>query len=551
MITEGEKKAAAACYYQYPCIGLGGVQNFRSRDLNMDFLPELDEFNWDRQVIIAYDSDLRTKKEVRGAISALTSRLSVRGASVKMLNLPSGGNGKVAIDDYLVAHGPKSLDPLIEDALDLTWDKSALADFNEQFIHVREQGGVWDRHSHYLYSEHKFKFAFRGQKLMHANPRGQLVQTPKTEVWLDSPRKVSARTIVCDPTCNEDTTPEPDVCVNTYRGLGVTPKRGKTDVWTKLLGYVFQNDKENIRFFEQWLAYPLQHPGTRLNQCVFIYGGQGVGKSAIGWIMLDIYGSSGKYVEEHMLYSNFNRWMEGTLFVLGDELSNAKGRSSNILKIMISRETIPIEPKGIDSYHTANLMNVFLTANQPRALPLDPGESNRRFFVIEAPRQRPAPEEWYTKTLDTWRRKEEGPRYLLDRLLKLDISGFNPLADAPKTPAQRNVVNSTQSNVESWVGEMPLDSYLPHDLYTARALYEVYQAQTGDTRTGFGAFTNTLTVFAHSCGQVYMGKHSENFKKFLSLWAIRHPEKYRGKKDAMIANAYAKQRVKETRGAKK
>jgi hypothetical protein len=51
-VTEGEKKAAALCKHDVPCVGLGGVENWRK-----DALDELDGFDLEgREVAIVFDS---------------------------------------------------------------------------------------------------------------------------------------------------------------------------------------------------------------------------------------------------------------------------------------------------------------------------------------------------------------------------------------------------------------------------------------------------------------------------------------------------------------
>ncbi len=103
LITEGEKKAAAACKAGYHCIGLGGVWNFKSRH---GVLQDWDQFAFTgRTVLIVYDSDIIDKPQVRYAEYALAVELVARGANVMRVRLPHSGDGKVGLDDFLVANG--------------------------------------------------------------------------------------------------------------------------------------------------------------------------------------------------------------------------------------------------------------------------------------------------------------------------------------------------------------------------------------------------------------------------------------------------------------
>ena len=57
-----------------------------------------------REVLIAYDSDVMTKPEVRRSLRGITTWLEFIGAKVRHVILPDGEDGaKVGLDDYLAA----------------------------------------------------------------------------------------------------------------------------------------------------------------------------------------------------------------------------------------------------------------------------------------------------------------------------------------------------------------------------------------------------------------------------------------------------------------
>ena len=115
-ITEGEKKAAKACKEGITTIGLGGVWNFKSKKAEIEFLPELDNIDWEgRRVNIIFDVGERgVAKDVRAARKRLRDLLIVRGAIVSRINLPPGENGaKVGLDDFLVANDARAFRKLV------------------------------------------------------------------------------------------------------------------------------------------------------------------------------------------------------------------------------------------------------------------------------------------------------------------------------------------------------------------------------------------------------------------------------------------------------
>jgi hypothetical protein len=150
LITEGEKKAAAACKQGIPCIGLGGVDSWRNRivtlpketsltvgkgDTVQAKLPSTQQSSEDiasnlaigmqeffdlcllhkKQIIICYDSDEAggTKSSVQRAAATLGFELRFKGIAfdhIRQLILPqiaksSYTKQKVALDDFLKHEG--------------------------------------------------------------------------------------------------------------------------------------------------------------------------------------------------------------------------------------------------------------------------------------------------------------------------------------------------------------------------------------------------------------------------------------------------------------
>jgi hypothetical protein len=74
---------------------------------------------------------------------------------------------------------------------------------------------------------------------------------------------------------------------NAWRGWGIPLeliKRGSVEPWRKLIEFLFRGpDAAFTKWFEQWVAYPLQHPGVKLYQSVMMWGSsQGTGKELSG-----------------------------------------------------------------------------------------------------------------------------------------------------------------------------------------------------------------------------------------------------------------------------
>jgi hypothetical protein len=115
IITEGEKKAAKADQEGFAAIGLGGIYGYYQ---NHELIPDLAKLTWlGRPVIIAFDSDYSTNRDVRFAVFGLEQELTRRGATVEMVCFAPAADGKkVGLDDYLIANGREGLEKLIAEA---------------------------------------------------------------------------------------------------------------------------------------------------------------------------------------------------------------------------------------------------------------------------------------------------------------------------------------------------------------------------------------------------------------------------------------------------
>lgn len=128
LVTEGEKKAAAADQRGHCCIGLVGVYGWQAKrgtdaeDRKVgerELIPDLDAIDWaQRKVYVVFDSDAATNPKVQLAELHLGEALQRRGADVRVVRLPAGADGaKVGLDDYLLAHGDARFHQLMFAAL--------------------------------------------------------------------------------------------------------------------------------------------------------------------------------------------------------------------------------------------------------------------------------------------------------------------------------------------------------------------------------------------------------------------------------------------------
>lgn len=105
-VTEGVKKADCAALAGLCCVALPGVWSWRGRNAHggKTAIPDWHDIALnDREVVLAFDSDVVVKRSVRAALLELAKYLGTKGARVTFCHLPNNGDGKTGLDDYLVA----------------------------------------------------------------------------------------------------------------------------------------------------------------------------------------------------------------------------------------------------------------------------------------------------------------------------------------------------------------------------------------------------------------------------------------------------------------
>ncbi len=133
-ITEGEVKALALTQAGWSCVGLGGVWNFRCKDLPRDqMISDLECIDWHGRIVhLAPDSDAWTNEQVLLAVFTFARLLEDRGATVLIVKLPAlQGQEKTGVDDFLVSKGPDAFRRLVEKKATTLGD-SAFRSFRER-----------------------------------------------------------------------------------------------------------------------------------------------------------------------------------------------------------------------------------------------------------------------------------------------------------------------------------------------------------------------------------------------------------------------------------
>lgn len=295
-------------------------------------------------------------------------------------------------------------------------------------------------------------------------------------------RTIMPADVVFDPTqtCGDE-------CVNLFGGLELEPKKGDIKPLLELVRFLTSRASTDadecdsiMHWLLCWMAYPLQHPGTKLRTAVIMHGDEGAGKNFLFDLVVEIYGRYGALVGQDELEDKFNDWRSAKLFVVGDEVSSRQElvHNKNRLKALITSTTVQINPKNLPRREERNHINIVFLSNELQPLALD--NSDRRYLVIYTPRAR---EFEFYRALKAWK-EAGGLAAFYDYLLHYTLDDFDPFAPAPLTQAKLDLIDMNRKSPErfwlEWAnGELDLP-YRTCSMAQAYRAYLKYAQRTGD-----------------------------------------------------------------------
>lgn len=311
----------------------------------------------------------------------------------------------------------------------------------ERYVYIDGTKDVWDRQKKRRVPEGAVKMALGDAYAL----------------WLNSAerRVVDVDHIVFDPTMTKD----PSIYINTYDGLPLEPVRNDAAcenlVW--LISFLCNHDEASCAWLVRWLAYPLQHPGAKMDTAVLMHSiMEGSGKSLLfADAFGELYGQYAATVGQTQLESNFNAWQSRKLWAVFEEVVSRDQRYNQVGKIkhLITGKSVRMESKFINGWEEANHMNAVFLSNE--ILPWPISESDRRMLVM-----------WPLETLPAARQKAIGAELrnggvaaLYAWLLAVDLGDFDQRTRPPHTDARERLVALSraawQTFVHLWrVGEL-------------------------------------------------------------------------------------------------
>jgi putative DNA primase/helicase len=455
-------------------VGLNGVWGWGSRKHEIALLPELRDIPWralDLTPVILFDTNIATSQQVELAAKRLAVKLfEVTGRTAKLLRLikDNPDDEDFGFDDYAVRVGDPTarlfLDTPTEDLEDIDTSEVELIklDLNSKVAVVRSMSRVADIESGALMTTSAFTdlvYAHYQATVLNANGEPREVSVPK--LWLKDPRKTQVEALAYIPGAPRITAKQ----LNTWRGMGLAPQADPLGVeqWLTLLAH--NTTPEIAEWILDWLAYPLQNLGAKLNSLLLLFGPSGTGKDLFLRPLHTLYGMNAVKISNDELKSSFTSLYAAKQFIHADELKrvhNAADAVNQKIKGIVTNQFTTVNRKGDPEYKIKNVANLVITSNYYDCIKLD--EDDRRAAVVRWSPQHPSIDmrgvQTYWRPLAVWLCSSAGAAAVYAYLLNRDLTHFDAAAWAPETDAKHQVIDAARNPIERYVAQLREDPQL-------------------------------------------------------------------------------------------
>jgi hypothetical protein len=233
---------------------------------------------------------------------------------------------------------------------------------------------------------------------------------------------------------------------NLYRPPIIIPQTGPVDLWLDHIRGLYGDEAEHIIC---WLAHRVQRPQEKINHAIVLGGAQGIGKDsflepvkhAIGpWNFAE--------VSPRQMMGRFNTFLRSIILRVSEARDLGDVDRYAFYDHMKTYTAAPpdvlrVDQKHVNEYSVLNVCGIIITSNHKTDgiyLPAD----DRRHFVAWSDKTKEDFTTAYWDRLHGWY-PNGGIACVADYLQKLDLSGFEPKAPAPKTAAFYEIVGASRA----------------------------------------------------------------------------------------------------------
>jgi hypothetical protein len=416
--------------------------------------PELNEWFRERRVVVLPDNDkpgrAHTKKIARN-LGGLTVELKV----LELPGLDEGGD----VTEWMEAGGTLEQLKALAAAVP-TYAAGLLKRMNEEFCVVSAQGKARvlsldedeDRRVVLLQS-------FADFKALHDHRR-VAVEGDRTigegSWWLAQEDRRQYAGLAFRP----GRPTEVNGRLNLWQGWGVEPAPGG---WSLLKQHIVEvlaaGDATSAEYILKWTAWAFQNPGKPAEVALVLRGGKGSGKGAYARAVKQAFGQHGLQISSAThLTGRFNAHMIDCALLFADEAFWPGDKTAEgTLKRIITEPTLFTEKKGIDAFEVPNVLHIVMAANADWVVPATLDE--RRFAVFDVAEEHQQEAAYFDPLFAEM--EAGGVAAMLHDLLEMDLNGWHPRKDVPRTDALNDQIMRSLKPEEQWwlsllqAGELP------------------------------------------------------------------------------------------------
>lgn len=321
-----------------------------------------------------------------------------------------------------------------------------------------------------------------------------LKDTDKTESFIKTWKKdvyIQTKEVI-------DFLPPPLKCpkntYNTFCGLEIENVEPNYDEETDIeiflnhMFYMCGEDKAGYDYFLKYLAHSVQQAGIIPRVALLFKGEQGTGKN----VFLEnfgerIFGENGvlQTAEMDKVIGKFSMINNKFMVILDEANSKDSFANSDLIKNIITCNTLPWERKGVDGIKIRNVGRyIFLSNNDtPISIPI----GDRRFVVYETSNAVKNNTAYFKKLIKAFNNDKQ-VRKLYDYLMSVDISDFDTVNDRPKTEAYLDIQSATIPTVARFL-EQSIYEYNERNVINSEdETFKTELLSSGDLYINFKAF---------------------------------------------------------------
>jgi hypothetical protein len=240
-------------------------------------------------------------------------------------------------------------------------------------------------------------------------------------------------------------------------------------VFREHIAYLTTSEAEETKLL-QFFAYAFQNPGKKLKWAPLLIGKHtGTGRGALAELVENMAGTQNVgFANSHDLTGQHTDYVADKVFVIVPEVETEDKNVMRSLKSLITDAALRVVAKYARTYQTVNRANFLFFSNRIDALRVD--SNDRRLFVIYN-RREPRAAEYYDTLYEV---VKGGAGWILDYLLTVDLSGFNPHARPGDTEGRTLLTQQSESELAAYLREIEAanDGPFANRIFSTRELLD-------------------------------------------------------------------------------